>query len=201
MKDPGLGYWRWFYSWSAQTGQADPSDYLQVFIRGDNDPAWIPVETVQGAPNTWTEHDVRVKDFTTPSPHVQLRFVAADLGDPTIVEAAVDDITAYDAEPGNVTTPPPNPTTLRFESPRPNPFSGSVDFRLELPARGPVAADVYDLNGRWVARLARTDAGPGWLAFGWDGLESSGHPAGPAIYYVRARTVAGETVTRVVKLK
>ena len=200
MNDPALGYWRWFYSWNANTGQADPNDYLQVFIRGDYDPAWVSVEVVRGAPNTWTEDDVHVNDFVSPTNHVRLRFVANDGADPTIVEAAVDDITAYDASPGNVTAPPPVPSTLSFARPHPNPSIASVRLELELPVAGDAQVDVLDLGGRRVRTLWSGPAAAGKLTLDWNGTDAGGRLVPAGVYYARARTAAGETQTRFVRL-
>jgi len=201
MKDPTVGYWRWFYSWSPGTGQPDPDDYLLVYVRGDHDPAWVPVETVRGAPNTWTEHDVNLKNVIVSSPHVQLRFVAADIGDPTIVEAAVDDIVAFDGVPGTVTTPPPTSTTLQFASPQPNPSTANVRLELELPVEGDAHVELLDLNGRLVRWLWRGPAGAGKLVLDWDGTDAGGRPVPAGVYYARARTAAGVTQTRFVRIK
>jgi choice-of-anchor B domain-containing protein len=201
MKDPTVGYWRWFYSWSPGTGQPDPDDYLLVYVRGDHDPAWVPVETVRGAPNTWTEHDVRLKNVIVSSPHVRIRFVAADLGDPTIVEAAVDDIAVYDSVAGTVTTPPPTSATLQFARPQPNPSFANVRLELELPVEGEAHIEVLDLSGRRVRTLWNGPAAAGRLPLDWDGTDAGGRRVPAGVYYARARTTAGTTQTRFVRLE
>jgi hypothetical protein len=88
-----IGYWRWF---SNNQGAAPFSDVFRVLIKTEPAGAWLPVETVgPDGPEVvggWIFHEFRVADFVA-SGNVRLRFVAQDLGDGSVVEAAVDDVT------------------------------------------------------------------------------------------------------------
>jgi hypothetical protein len=61
----------------------------------------------------------------------------------------------------------------------PNPAHGAVRFRAESPRPGE-AIEIFDVNGRRVARLAL--AGSDAV---WDGRDSAGRPAGAGVYLAR----------------
>jgi predicted phosphodiesterase len=65
----------------------------------------------------------------------------------------------------------------------PNPIDGSTEIRFGLPRAGVVEADLYDVAGRLVARLMRSDYGEGFHSFDWanDGKVSAG------VYFLRLR--------------
>ncbi|HKX45075.1 MAG TPA: M12 family metallo-peptidase, partial [Planctomycetota bacterium] len=90
--DARVGYWRWY---SNDTGAGASSDVFVVEVT-NGDGSWVPVETVgptgSEASGGWFEHQFDVADFVVPTAQVRLRFVAADLGTGSLVEAAVDDL-------------------------------------------------------------------------------------------------------------
>ena len=84
-----ISYWRWF---SNNVGVAD--DTLRVEITNSNGAAWTPVETVGPSSQStgWKQHSFLVSDILPPTANVRLRFIAEDVGAPSIVEAAIDDL-------------------------------------------------------------------------------------------------------------
>lgn len=94
--DPTIGYWRWY---SNSAGGAPNSDVFTVDI-SINGTTWTNVETVgpagAGTSGGWVFHEFRVRDFVNLSATTRLRFVAADLGSGSLVEAAVDDFVVAD---------------------------------------------------------------------------------------------------------
>ncbi len=107
-QDPVLSYWRW-YSNSIGPGTAN-EDVLTIDVTNDGGANWTSVEVVgptgpevQGG---WFLHQFRVADLLTPTSQVQLRFVAADLGNVSTIEAAIDDLIIAD-----VVCPTTGPTT------------------------------------------------------------------------------------------
>ncbi len=105
--DPSLGYWRWY---SNDKGSSPGEDVFTVEISNDGGATWVPVETVgptgPGTTGGWLYHDLRVADFVTPTGDVRLRFIAADEGAGSIVEAAVDDVTLVDCAVCGASVPP-----------------------------------------------------------------------------------------------
>ncbi|MEQ8766889.1 MAG: choice-of-anchor B family protein [Planctomycetota bacterium] len=95
--DPAIGYWRWF---SNDEGPNPSEDVLRVEISGDDGQSWTPVETVgptgPQASGEWFYHQFKVSNFLTPTSQVRLRFIAADLGADSVVEAALDDLKIVD---------------------------------------------------------------------------------------------------------
>ena len=87
-----ISYWRWY---SNDQGNSPNADIFVIDISNDNGSTWTNVETIGPAgPETaggWFQHSFRVSDFVEPTSEVRLRFIAADEGDGSIVEAAVDD--------------------------------------------------------------------------------------------------------------
>jgi flagellar hook assembly protein FlgD len=63
-------------------------------------------------------------------------------------------------------------------------------IRYELPVAASAQLGVYDASGRVVRRLASgtSEAGPHQVA--WDGLDGTGRPVGPGVYFVRVETGA-----------
>lgn len=90
--DAEVRYWRWF---SNHAGTAAHEDVLEVYVSADGT-NWVLVETVgPDGPESfggWYEHRFRVADFVSPGAAVRLRFVAADFGADSTVEAAIDDL-------------------------------------------------------------------------------------------------------------
>ena len=94
-----IGYWRWY---SNSQGGGPNEDVFTVDISNNGGTTWVNAETVgpAGAETAggWFYHEFRVADFVTPTAQVRLRFVAADLLNGSLIEAAVDDfkVTALD---------------------------------------------------------------------------------------------------------
>jgi len=66
----------------------------------------------------------------------------------------------------------------------PNPSHGPVTFHYTARRAVHATATVYDAAGRSVRPLAsRVLSGPG--TFSWDGLDTSGEPAAPGLYFLR----------------
>lgn len=83
----------------------------------------------------------------------------------------------------------------------PNPFRERVDFRLTMKEAGPVRIEIFDASGQRVRILADEASAPaGDRAFAWNGLDGAGRPLAAGAYFVRARTSAGLTQTRLVLL-
>lgn len=95
--DPVLSYWRWY---SNNTGSSPGADTFVVEASNDDGGSWTNVETVgptgADAIGGWIEHRFRLASAVTPTGLVKLRFKASDLGSGSIVEAAVDDLAAFE---------------------------------------------------------------------------------------------------------
>jgi hypothetical protein len=91
---------------------------------------------------------------------------------------------------GGQPTLPPSSGIQAF----PNPFSDQVSLTLAAAPRG-TQVDVYDLDGRLVRTLLPgADATEGTTVV-WDGLDASGEPASPGVYFaVPSGSASGDAV-------
>jgi hypothetical protein len=196
IADPVVGYWRWFF-----TDINEVHDWLAVLVSNDDGQIWVPADTLRGLHNHWEQDSVRVRDFVTPTPFMRVRFVAADEGEESVVEAAIDEFVVWDATSPIVAVPPaPAAPALRLAGPWPNPSTGPVALALELPAAGMVAATILDLAGRTIRELHRGAVPAGRLTLDWDGRDARGQPARAGMYRVRVATPSGALERRLVRL-
>ncbi len=95
------------------------------------------------------------------------------------------------------------PATPRYLSLRParNPFRGSLELVLALPADAEVEMDVLDVAGRVIARPDRVRLSAGEHRLRWDGHDADGRTAGPGVYWAVVRTGGQRLVRRVVRLQ
>jgi len=198
MTIPTIGYWRWFF-----TNTGEVTDYLEVQLSNNNGTSWVTVETVRGLRNHWHEAAIRVADFLTPTSQMKVRFVAADEGGGTVVEAAIDDVILYDGATipvGAEVDPGLVPARFQMRIAWPNPSSGSMRAVLDLPRPGSLEARVIDVNGRRVATLFQGASAAGTRVLNWDGRDAAGHPAPAGVYFVVARHGGASASARFVRL-
>ncbi|MBU0638296.1 MAG: hypothetical protein KKB50_05480 [Planctomycetes bacterium] len=97
--EASISYWRWYDN---DKGSSPNADVFVVDISNDGGSNWENVETVgpsgPGTSGGWFYHEFVVADYVTPTANVVVRFIASDEGDGSIVEAAVDDFSAYTFE-------------------------------------------------------------------------------------------------------
>lgn len=82
-----IAYRRWY---SNDTGAAPNSDVLEIDISNDGGQTWQTVEDVTENAGAWVARSFDVATLITPTDDMRLRFIAGDLGDGSLVEAAVD---------------------------------------------------------------------------------------------------------------
>ncbi|MDJ0839736.1 MAG: hypothetical protein QNK37_24685 [Acidobacteriota bacterium] len=88
----GLSYARWFAVQSADEG----IDAMTVWISDDAGETWNLLEHVPASRKRsaggWVRKSFKIADYVTPGPFLRLRFDVTDLGNSSIVEAALDDV-------------------------------------------------------------------------------------------------------------
>ena len=91
--DSRIGYQRWY---SNAAGTAPNADVFRVEISNNGGSTWTPLETVgptgPECSGGWVSKDFRIADIVTPTAQMRLRFIAEDLGDASVIEAAVDEV-------------------------------------------------------------------------------------------------------------
>ncbi|MBN2446754.1 MAG: hypothetical protein JXO22_08510 [Phycisphaerae bacterium] len=99
--DAVISYYRWYCN---DAGSTPNTDTFYIDISNDSGASWVSVETVgptgSETAGGWYYHEFNVADFVTPTAQIQMRFIAGDEGDGSIVEAALDEfaITALSCE-------------------------------------------------------------------------------------------------------
>ena len=81
-----------------------------------------------------------------------------------------------------------------------NPARGQAFFGLTLDRDGMVSIEAYSSDGRRVAELIKAWMPAGRHSLHWRGLDSSGNPAPPGVYFVRAKSAGRAVVARLVML-
>ena len=87
VSDSVVAYRRWY---SNDTGSAPGTDVMEIDISNDGGSTWQPVETVDENAGAWVVRSFPIASLIEPSDDMRLRFVASDLGDGSLVEAAID---------------------------------------------------------------------------------------------------------------
>jgi len=85
--------------------------------------------------------------------------------------------------------------------PSPNPSSHGVSFAFTLVTAGRVRAEVFDTNGRRIARLIDADMTAGAHDGAWSGKRSDGRAADAGVYYLRLRLPGYDASRRVTVTK
>lgn len=90
--DARIGYWRWY---SNDEGASPNADVFRVDISNNGGSSWTSVEVVgptgPQASGGWFFYEFLVSDVIAPTGSMRMRFIAADEGSGSIVEAAIDD--------------------------------------------------------------------------------------------------------------
>lgn len=86
---PILTYWRWYTN---AEGLSPGFDYWRVQVRSHTDSAWVNLEETTESESAWILKTFYLPQYLTDFSHLQIQFIAEDLGGGSLVEAAVDDI-------------------------------------------------------------------------------------------------------------
>jgi hypothetical protein len=90
-------------------------------------------------------------------------------------------------------TPPLSALEVRQNYP--NPFSGTTEFEVNLPAQSDLAVDVYDVAGRRVRTHSLGESAAGWHRLRLDGLDDAERRLPAGVYFYRV-TANGTSVTK-----
>jgi hypothetical protein len=166
--------------WTAQS-LGNGLDHIQVLLSLDGGITYGEIIGTAGPEDTslaWV-----VPNVNTDSARV--RVVAFD----------VDNISGHDdsdadfgiGNPVAVEPGLPLPRTYRLGPAIGSAQGRAVSARLDLPQAARVRADVYDLRGSLVRRVAGAEMPAGTHELSWDGTDKSNRPAAAGIYYLRVR--------------
>jgi len=192
MADPTIHYAQWY----AMNSPGEPDSMLVEITRDGTN--WVRMLSTMTSKPYWEHRTFRVRDYVTPGPAMQVRFIAQDQPPEGIVEAGVDDFELYDAGTATSIDTPPAPATMSVTAPSPNPASHSTTFLLSLPAPARARVAVYDPSGREVRVLYDKGTGLGLTPITWDGKDSRGRPVASGVYWIRALSLGKSFERKVV---
>jgi carboxypeptidase T len=84
-----LSAWIWY---SNNLGAAPSSDSMLVELSADGGSTWLPLAELAQSTNVWVRFEWELSPVVAPTSALRVRFVARDLGAPSLVEAAIDDV-------------------------------------------------------------------------------------------------------------
>jgi hypothetical protein len=83
----------------------------------------------------------------------------------------------------------------------PNPFRDGLKLELSPKESGPLKVDIYNIKGQKVRTLHDAFARNTDLSLFWDARDSSGQTVSSGLYFVRAKSRAGQEVRRAILIK
>ena len=198
IPNPVIEYYRWY---SNQLGGAPLEDTWRTYITGTGGAQWSQVESTSNGASEWGRVAFFVRDYVTPSSLVRMRFTAEDAGDPSLVEAAVDDFRVL-----YFTNPALDAAPIAFARPAgisawPNPSAAETRIEFRAPSAGPATVALYDVSGRLVRRLFAGSASGGSQMVRWDGRDSHGTAVATGLYLARLTSEGRDYVCRVARTR
>ncbi len=192
-----FSYWRWF---SNDQGSNPGEDYWDVSVSNDAGANWTALEHTLVSSNAWESHSFDLFSYFASAGQVQLKFVASDEVNGSIVEAGVDDFSiagVFDATGGGDLPA----FQVKLERPFPNPFNPKTTIRFELAEPGFTKLGVFDAQGRMVRSLLAARMPAGQHGVTWNGLDALGRPAASGAYFIRLKGDGIDRTQQVILLK
>jgi hypothetical protein len=84
---------------------------------------------------------------------------------------------------------------------RPNPFTEATAIAFSIPVRQHVRLEVFDVNGRFVARLVDWELDAGHHRAEWDGTNSNGRTIPAGIYFSRLESGGKQATVKMILAK
>jgi hypothetical protein len=188
-----ISYWRWY---SNSWGNSPDQDWWDVEVTSDG-VDWVSLEHTQQTQAEWVQMVFQLGNYIDLTDQVQVRFVASDEGDGSLVEAAVDDFWLDTEGAGSTAVGDDQslPDRLALGSNFPNPFNPKTSISFDLPRASAVELAVFDLKGRKVVTLVNQELDAGSYQLSWFGRDADDRQVASGIYFYRL-TAGGEVLTR-----
>ena len=93
------------------------------------------------------------------------------------------------------------PVKVALEQNFPNPFSGSTHIRYQIQESQEVVLQVFDLLGRLVTTLQRSEQTAGWYDITWDGRDDSGAKVASGMYVYKLSTGSTVQIRSMIRVK
>jgi len=194
-------YWRWF----GQDGISVDDDWV-VEATNNGGASWVELERISDNHNSWNHVAVELGSLGGGfelTDRVQLRFLACDLGDGGLVEAAIDDfeLLFFIGGVSSVEDLTPAPRVVQLRQNKPNPFNPATTITFALPRDAEVDLAVFGVDGRRVATLASEVMAAGEHTVTWRGRDQSGRRVASGTYFYRLMADGQLQVKRMVMVK
>jgi hypothetical protein len=195
-----IRYWKWY---SNDRGAGPNSDWWDVTVSNDAGETWTELEhTMQSTPG-WEAFTFAVTDYFAAPGQLQLRFVAADEGDGSLVEAAIDDVAIIAVSaPSAVSNGDLQVAMVPvLDQNVPNPFNPATEISFNLPRNGHASLKIYNVQGALVRVLLDEELAAGSQRVVWDGTGTNSQPVASGVYFYRLATEDGVLDKRMLLIK
>ncbi len=192
-----FSYWRWYTN---DLGNNPGEDYWDVDVTSDG-VNWVSLEHTSASANLWTQMSFQLTDYITLTDNVQVRFVASDEINGSLVEAGVDDVFLRASWSIQTDTEDAVPARLALGANFPNPFNPKTTLSFALPEKGEVDLAVFDVRGRRVATIAAGVMEPGRYELIWDGTDEAGKSVASGVYFSRLAYEGQSLTQKMIMLK
>ncbi len=194
LSNAWVSYYRWYTN---DTGGNTGADEWVVDVSADSGASWVRMETVLLSERSWYLVEKNIADHVPLTSGVQFRFIAADYGLASVVEAGIDDFSITTFE--NVTTAvreTPSVGGVALEQNFPNPFNPETAIRFHVPPPGRrVTLRVYNVAGAEVTTLLENEWVSGRRTVRWDGRDRFGRKVSTGVYFYRLQA-GGQSFSR-----
>lgn len=146
-------------------------------------------ELVSGNDLTWTYLDTVPTDPGDYYYHLRIIQADQDATWTSPIWFHVDTSVPTDVATGSV------PGVLALHENSPNPFNPTTQIRFDVPKRGRVSLEVYDISGRLVRTLVDQALEEGTHTATWTGTDNIGNEVGSGLYFYRI-SAGGKTISK-----
>jgi len=188
-----IGYWKWY---SNDQGNSPSSDWWDVYLTNDGGENWVEVEHTMTSTNAWAEIAFDLSVYYAVPGRIQLRFVAADENDGSLIEAGIDDFLIAGVFGSVAIGDAPEVLRVRLGQNVPNPFNPVTTIAFSLPEAGTVQLGIFDLHGRLIKSLVRGSLPAGEHSVTWNGRDALGRSVASGTYFCTLRASDGSQETR-----
>jgi len=176
-------YWRWY----GEGGLSEDDEFV-VEVSSNGGGSWVNLETVISRENSWQVVTVDLATLIPLTSQVVFRFIACDLNDGGLVEAAIDDFSIETFSeptsdvPGGET---PNLPVFSLGPNFPNPFNPATKISFNLPEALRAKLSIFSVDGRKVATILDEELPAGPHAVTWNGRDQGGKQVASGTYFYR----------------
>jgi len=198
--DISISYWRYYTN---EHGNAPSQDDWRVDVSNDGGQTWAEVENTHLSDADWQQVVFDLDQYFATPGLVQLRFIADDSGEGSLVEAMVDDFVLMGTflDPTAVDGLPELTLSFDLAQNQPNPFNPVTKVAFSLERAGRASLQVFDTRGRLVRTLVNEDLGAGQHEVMWRGDDQQGRAVASGVYFYRLESGDQQASKRMLLVK